>query len=72
MFMERMLSRRSSQGEADTKKPEGLERSTSQDENQNQPQLRRQRRNSRLQRFKDMLHSEEELDEAGKVYAKLM
>lgn len=70
--MERMLSRHSSQGEADTKKPEGLERSTSQDENQNQPQLRRQRRNSRLQRFKDMWHSEEELDEAGKVYAKLM
>lgn len=69
--MERMLSHRSSQGD-DTKKPEDLQRQTSQDENQNQPQLRRQRRDSRLQRFKDMLHSEEELDEAGKVYAKLM
>ncbi|KAL4959549.1 uncharacterized protein BDV14DRAFT_212276 [Aspergillus stella-maris] len=34
--------------------------------------LRRQRRNSRLQKFRDMLKNEEELDEAGKTYAKLM
>ncbi|KAL4944143.1 hypothetical protein BDV06DRAFT_188189 [Aspergillus oleicola] len=34
--------------------------------------LRRQRRNSRLQRFRDLMNSEEELDEAGRTYAKLM
>ncbi|KAL4793918.1 hypothetical protein BDV19DRAFT_399774 [Aspergillus venezuelensis] len=34
--------------------------------------LRRQRRNSRLQKLRDMLKNEEELDEAGKTYAKLM
>ncbi|KAL4952208.1 hypothetical protein BDW69DRAFT_195850 [Aspergillus filifer] len=34
--------------------------------------LRRQRRNSRLQKVKDMLRNEEELDEAERTYAKLM
>ncbi|KAL4898835.1 hypothetical protein BDW74DRAFT_164386 [Aspergillus multicolor] len=34
--------------------------------------LRRQRRNSRLQRFREYMASEKELDEDGEMYAKLM
>ncbi|KAL4984089.1 hypothetical protein BDW68DRAFT_190756 [Aspergillus falconensis] len=76
--------RRSSAGEGEIEKPEfaiAVERQSSNEENeqgQNQTEgigqnkLRRQRRNSGLQRLKEFMHSEEELDEAGKTYAKLM
>ncbi|KAL4974668.1 hypothetical protein BDW66DRAFT_161102 [Aspergillus desertorum] len=76
--------RRSSAGDGEIEKPEfatGLERRSSIEENeqgQNQNEtpgqstVRRQRRNSTLQRFKEFMRSEEELDEAGETYAKLM
>ncbi|CBF78350.1 uncharacterized protein ANIA_08603 [Aspergillus nidulans FGSC A4] len=76
--------RRSSVGEGEIEKPDlaiGLERQSSTERNeqgQNQAEsggqnvLRPQRRNSRLQRLKEFMHSEEELDDAGKTYAKLM
>ncbi|KAL6233610.1 hypothetical protein BDW75DRAFT_231807 [Aspergillus navahoensis] len=76
--------RRSSAGEGGIEKPEfaiGLDRQSSNEENeqgQNQTESvgqnarHHQRRNSRLQRFREFMHSEEELDEAGKTYAMLM
>ncbi|KAL4758330.1 uncharacterized protein BDW70DRAFT_162688 [Aspergillus foveolatus] len=75
--------RRSSVGEGEIEKPDlaiGLERQSSTEGNeqgQNQTDsggqntLSRQRRDSRLQRFKEFMQSEE-LDEAGKTYGKLM
>ncbi|KAL4779860.1 hypothetical protein BJX76DRAFT_339665 [Aspergillus varians] len=69
-LMERMFQRRPSQTEADIQPEQTLERPTSQEGDQ--PPLRRPRRNSALQKLKEYMHSEEELDEAGKVYAKLM
>ncbi|KAL4868395.1 hypothetical protein BDV12DRAFT_169673, partial [Aspergillus spectabilis] len=84
-FMERMLHRRPSYGEAqaqnDHPQGHGLGRQSSNEENpahahaeshdEHRPETHHQRRNSRLQRFKDFMHSEEELDEAGKFYAQL-
>lgn len=66
---------------SEKEKPEGLERPLSNDvqspvQDQDQPQshqtLRRQSRNSRLQRFKDYMRSEPELDDVEDMYAKLM
>ncbi|KAL4912958.1 hypothetical protein BDW62DRAFT_205948 [Aspergillus aurantiobrunneus] len=67
-FMERMFQRRPSQAEAGKEADQTLERPLSQDETRPSTQ----RRNSTLQRLREYMHSEEELDEAGKTYAKLM
>ncbi|RDW72741.1 uncharacterized protein DSM5745_07913 [Aspergillus mulundensis] len=63
---------RSSSNEED----KNLNLDTGQPENQEQnigpTALRRQRRNSSFQRFKEYMQSEKELDEEGEMYAKLM
>ncbi|KAL4805634.1 hypothetical protein BDV18DRAFT_152392 [Aspergillus unguis] len=86
-FFDRVLQRPASQGAevarrasdaSDKERPEGLqlERPASHGETEikgSGPQtLRRQRRSSRLQRLKDYMHSEQEYDEVGDMYARLM
>ncbi|KAI9372198.1 hypothetical protein BJX61DRAFT_456524 [Aspergillus egyptiacus] len=79
-FMDRMFRRRPSVGEDKSQLPAferrgSIEEATAIPERAESVEEHRphhQRRDSRLQRFKDMMQSEEELDEAGKIYAKLM